>query len=355
MLRFPHPKAHPMPASRFARLLAGPALLALAAPVAVALLLAGPAAPARASLGSVPVVVSDYVADGSLQARLQQLYGPGTKGAGVDFDSTTKTGDITRVWEWTADRYAHPASTHPIQLTNYWIVAITISAKPVGVAAVWINPKTDGPDLAQFTASSALADALAKVPANAALVHDSAAAAWFAVAGKTADPLVAGRSGVTAPTQVADLKLAKPGAPPAPGGDPNTGIGLAVGLLVVLVIVIVVALVLPDRLRRAARPQAVPEAGVVPQAEDLPAMTPEPAEPEPVEAQAAPKPPAKKAAGAGRTPVSQKPAASKPGGTKPAATKPAVSKPPASKPPASKPPVRKPRPPKAPDDGHPAA
>jgi hypothetical protein len=336
-----------------ARLLAGPGLLALAAPVAAALLLAGPAAPAQASLGSVPVVVSDYVADGSLQTRLQQLYGPGTKGDGVDFDSTTKAGAITRVWEWTADRYAHPTSAHPIQLTNYWTVPITISAKPVGVAAVWINPKTDGPDLAQFTASTALATALADVPANAALVHDSADAAWFAVAGKTADPLVEGRSGVTAPTQVADLKLAKPGATPAPAGDPNTGIGIAVGLLVVLVIVIVVALVVPGR--------------AVPQAEELTPRTPDAVEADAVE-EAAPeaaepkaadpkKADAKKAAAPKntakpRTPVSQKPAVSKPGGTKPAASKPPVSKPPASKPPASKP-VRKPRPPKTDDDGHP--
>jgi hypothetical protein len=346
-----------MPASRFARLLAGPGLLAragllaLAAPVAAVLLLAGPAAPAHASLGSVPVVVSDYVADGSLQARLQQLYGPGAKGDGIDFDSTTKMGAITRVWEWTADRYAHPSSEHPIQLTNYWTVPITISAEPVGVAAVWINPKTDGPDLAQFTASAAFATALADVPANAALVHDAADAAWFAVAGTTADPLVEGRSGVTAPTPVSELELAKPGAAPAPAGDPNTGVGLAIGLLVVLVIVIAVALVVPGRVRRAH---------AVPQGEE-PAPTPDAAPTEPAEAapDGAPKP-SSKPAPKPRTPVSQKPAASKPGatgpvGTKPAASKPPVSKPPASKPPASKPPARKPRPPKPDGDEHPPA
>lgn len=374
-----------MPASRFARLLGGVGAAALAVPLAALLLLAGPASPAHASLGSVPLVVSDYVTDGSLHARLQQLYGPGVKGTGIDFDSTTTTGPISRVWEWTDDRYAHPTSDHPIQLTNYWTVPITVASKAVGVAAVWINPGDDAPELAQFTASPALATALAQVPADAALVHDSATAAWFAVAGPTADPLIAGRSGVSTATPVADLRLTRPGAAPAASGDPNTGVGLAVGVLALLVIVIVIAVVVGRK----------PQAETVPQAEDLPATTPEPVgsdgvaakpraapkagEPKAREPKAetpkaetpktgapkpraapktespktgAPKAPTTAAAAKPRTPVSQKPAASKPRTTAPRA---ASAKPAVSKPPASKPPVRKPRPPKPPEDGDPGA
>jgi len=351
-----------MPVARPSRrLLSGLAVLGLAG------LLGLPAVAAEASLGSVPVVVSDYVTDGALKARLQQLYGPGAKGAGVDFDSTTKTGAISRVWEWTDDRYAHPATAHPIQLTNYWTVPITIASQPVGVAAVWINPGDDAPELAQFTAAPALATALADVPADAAVVHDSASAAWFAVAGATANPLISGRSGVTTATPVADLKLTRASAAPAASGDPNTGIGVAIGVLALLVIVIVVAVVVPARLRR---PQAVPQAEDLTATTQGPVESDEPAEehpePEPVpevvteaqgaEARAAAKPKSatatKAAAGRGATPVSQKPASSRPRTTAPRATS---TKPAASKPPASKPPARKPRPPRPAEGDDPAA
>jgi membrane peptidoglycan carboxypeptidase len=298
------------------------------------------AAPAQASAGSVPVVVSDYVGGGQLVARLEQLYGPGKKkGTGIDFDATTKTGAISRVYEWTDDRYAHADSAHPIQLTNYWTVPITIADKPIGVAAVWINPQSDAPELADFTASAALETALANVPADAALVHDGATAAWYGVTGTTATPLVAGRSGVTTPTPVADLALVKPGAAatPASGGS-NSGIDLAVVVLVLLVLVIIVTLLLPGwlRRRRGAAASAEETTDVV-APEPEPEPTPEP-EPEPVAVAAKPAPTprpktAPAAAAKPRTPVSQKPATSKPTGTRPAASRPAASKPTARKPP----------------------
>jgi hypothetical protein len=333
------------------------------ATVALGVLLA---APAQASAGSVPVVVSDYVTGGGLVARLEQLYGPGkAKGTGIDFDpATTKTGAISRVYEWTDDRYAHADSAHPIQLTNYWTVPITIGDKPIGVAAVWINPQSDAPELADFTASAALATALANVPSDAALVHDGATAAWYGVAGTTATPLVAGRSGVTAPTPVADLAIARPtaAATPADGGS-GSGIDLAIAVLVLLVVVIIVTLLLPGWLRRrrsaapAASVEPTPEPSPEPEPEPSPEPEPEPspepepepepepvpeAEPEPVAAKPAPvrKPRAASAATTKpRTPVSQKPATSKPTGTRPAASRPAASKPAPSKPPA---PRRKP-------------
>lgn len=343
--------------------------------VVVALLVGVPALSAGASLGSVPVVVSDYVASGQLQARLEQVYGPGAKaGSGVDFDATTKPGPISRVYEWTADRYAHADSDHPIQLTNYWTVPITIAEKPVGVAAVWINPRSDQPELAEFTASVPLATALAAVPADAALVHDGATAAWYGVAKGTATPLVSGRSGVTKPTPVADLALSRAPATPQPS-DGSTGVGFAIGVLVLLVIVIAGTVLLP-RLLRPAKP--APAAKSIPEtpADDAAGAADEPASPsvsavaqepmpasgppapEPAVAPVAPKPrapatprtPAKpRVAGTAsgttgrtstarpRTPVTQKPAASKPTGTKPATAKPAASKPAASKPPRSRP------------------
>jgi hypothetical protein len=302
-----------MPASRSVGL-RGVTAAVLAVPLAAVLLVAVPAAPAEASLGSVPVVVSDYVSGGGMVARLEELYGPGRKGAGVEFDQTTKPGPISRVYEWTDDRYAHPHSDHPIQLTNYWTVPITISGKAVGVAAVWINPRNDAPELAQFTASAALATALANVPADAALVHDAATSAWFGVAGATANPLVPGRSGVTTATPVADLALRREAAPTTTGGGANPEIGLAVGVLALLIAVIAVALLLPGWLRR--RPVVEPLADAAPQA-------------------AAPEP-------AGPKPADQKPAAPEPPASRPAATKPATEKPAAAKPAAAKPAERKP-------------
>jgi hypothetical protein len=326
----------------------------------VALLTAGlvavaPAAAAQASAGSVPVVVSDYVGGGGLVGRLEQLYGPGkAKGSGIDFDAaTTKTGAISRVYEWTDDRYAHADSAHPIQLTNYWTVPITIADKPVGVAAVWINPQSDAPELADFTASAALATALASVPADAALVHDGASAAWYGVAGTTATPLVAGRSGITKPTPVADLAIVRPTAAATPSdAGSGSGIDLAIAVLVLLVVVIIVTLLLPGWLRRRrGAAEAGPEVAPEPEPEVAPEPEPEPEpEPQPVAPKPAPKPRSATAtATKPRTPVSQKPATSKPTGTRPAASRPAASKPAPSKPPT---PRRKPTtPPEEPSDG----
>ena len=339
------------------------------------MLAVGPAVAAHASLGSVPVAVSDYVASGQLQARLSQVYGPGaTKGSGVDFDATTKPGPISRVYEWTDDRYAHADSDHPIQLTNYWTVPITIADKPVGVAAVWINPGSDQPELAEFTKSAPLATALAAVPADAALVHDGATAAWYGVAKDTATPLVAGRSGITAPTPVADLALARATPAPQPGTDANTGIGLAIGVLVLLVLVIVATVLLPRFLRAKPTPKPTPRPAIAATAPVVePVETAGPEDPvDPTGATTGPEPASKPAPAPRtpatprttapratpakpRTPVSQKPAMSKPTGTKPASTRTAATKPPVSKPPASKPPTPRARPTKPPQEETPEA
>src|SRR5690349_5241885 len=129
----------------------------------------GGAGAASASLGSVPPEVTAYVTSGAMVARLNDVYGPNASGtAGIKFDDTTKAGPISRVYEWTADRLANRATNHPVQLTNNWVVPITIGGTSVGLARIWINPQTVGAELADFTPSAALGTALTTVPATAA-------------------------------------------------------------------------------------------------------------------------------------------------------------------------------------------
>ena len=312
-----------------------------------------PAGAASASLGSVPAEVSAYVTSGAMVARLNDVYGPNASGtAGIKFDDTTKPGPISRVYEWTADRLANRATTHPVQLTNNWVVPITIAGKSVGLATIWINPQTVDAELADFADSAALGTALTSVPATAALVRDSATGAWLALADSKVTPLVAGKSGLTTPAPVDSLKL----SPAAPAliatTEPNTGLAIAIGIVALVVIVIVVALLLP-RGRRAAKKaeaDAAPDAAPAPIA-PIEAAEPEPApKPAPAPAPARPKPAARKPVGprpSGRTPTTS--GAAKPATSKPPVTRQASSKPPASKPPAPKQPPR-PRTPKPPTD-----
>ena len=303
-----------------------------------------PAAGASASLGSVPAEVTAYVAGGGMVARLNDVYGPNASGtAGIKFDDTTKAGPISRVYEWTTDRLANRPTTHPVQLTNNWVVPITIGGKSVGLATIWINPQTVNAELAAFTPSSALGTALTSVPATAALVRDTATGAWLALADSKVTPLVAGKSGLSGPVPVSSLTLSPAAAAPVVTTEPNTGLALAIGIVALIVLIIAVALLLP-RGRRAAKkahgktpPDAAPE----------PVVPAEAVEPEPA-AVPKPKPAARKPAGprpSGRTPTTS--GASKPAPSKPPVTRQAASKPPASKPPAPKQPPR-PRTPKPP-------
>jgi len=149
----------------------------------VAGLTVGAAPTASASLGSVPAEVTAYVTSGAMVARLNDVYGPNASGtAGITFDDTTKPGPISRVYEWTADRLANRPTDHPVQLTNNWVVPITIGGASVGLATIWINPQTVAAELAEFTPSAELGTALTTVPATAALVRDPATGAWLALA-----------------------------------------------------------------------------------------------------------------------------------------------------------------------------
>jgi hypothetical protein len=335
---------------RGALLRAGAALAAVIGLAAVALGLAlVPAGAASASLGSVPAEVNAYVTSGAMVARLNDVYGPNATGtSGIKFDDTTKPGPISRVYEWTADRLANRATTHPVQLTNNWVVPITIGGKSVGLATIWINPQSVDAELADFSPSASLGTALTTVPAAAALVRDSATGAWLALADGKVAPLVAGTSGITAPVPVDSLKLSPTAAAPIATTEPNTGLALAIGIVALIVIVIVVALLLP-RWRRVTKKG---QAETAPDAAPAPVAAPEAPEPEPVAAPKPelPKPAARKPAGArpsGRTPTTS--GAAKPASSKPPVTRQASSKPPVSKPPAPKQPPR-PRAPKPPAD-----
>ncbi len=223
-----------------------------------------PVQPASASVGSVPPEVTVYVADGSLVARLNDLYGPDASGTrGIDFDETTKPGPISRVWTWTAERLAGEASDHPVQLTNNWVVPIVVAEKPVGIATIWINPETVAPELAWFDPAPESATALAQVPDAAQLVRDDGSAAWFALQDGTLTPLVVGTSGLETPAPVDEVALVPPSsASPVVPSEPNTGLGLSIGVLVLLVVVIGVALFVSSRRDRAR--ESVPADGKVP-------------------------------------------------------------------------------------------
>jgi hypothetical protein len=208
-----------------------------------------PAQSAVASVGSVPPEVAAYVADGSLVARLNDLYGIDASGTkGIDFDETTKPGPISRVWTWTDERLAGEATDHPVELTNNWVVPIVIGDDPTGIATIWINPETDEPELAFFEPDVDAAVALATVPDAAQLVRDDGSSAWFALQDGVLTPLVPGSSGLETPAPVDEVALIPPAsdAPPVPV-ESNTGLGLGIGILALLVVVIAVALLVSAR------------------------------------------------------------------------------------------------------------
>ncbi len=308
----------------------------------IALLAVFPAATASASLGSVPAEVSAYVANGMV-ARLSDIYGKNAAGKGIDFTATTEAGPISRVYEWTAVRLKDQATDHPVQLTNNWVVPITIGGNAVGLATIWINPQTAAPELASFDPTPALATAMAAVPATAALVRDNATHAWLALDGGTVTPLVAGSSGLTTPAPVASLKLAAV-ASGAAAATTNTGLPVVTGIVALFVLLTAVAL-LVSRGRPARVTRAVAQADVAVVApEPDPLGGPEtPGGSDPRAAPATPRP--------ARTPKPPSPvttpAGSKQGGRPPASAaaspKPRTQKPPAQKPPAQKPPAAKPR------------
>jgi hypothetical protein len=236
------------------------------------------AAPAE---GSVPSEVAAYVADGSLVAQLDDVYGVGAEGDGIEFDETTTTGVIERVHHFSDELRAGEDTDHPLDLVNEWIVPISIAEEPVGLATIWINPASVRPELASFVADAELATALSAVPDGASLVHDEVSVAWLALAADgILTPLVPGTTGLSTPVPIDDIALlpAEGGAEPT-AGDPATSVGFAIAVILLLLAIIVVALVVPGlRKKEPVDVDAAPELdGDVNDAE------PEVAEPEVVE------------------------------------------------------------------------
>jgi hypothetical protein len=254
-----------------------------------ALLVFLPASLARAE-GSVPSEVAAYVADGSLFAQLNDVYGPDAEGDGIDFDETTKAGVIERVHVWSTELLAGEETDHPLDLLNEWVVPITIADAPVGLATIWINPATVRPELALFQADAELATALSAVADGSSLVHDVESAAWLALAADgTLTPLVPGTTGLSTPVPIDDVALLPPvGGPATSGGDPGTGVGFAIAVVLLLLVIIVVALVLPGLRRKKPDADPDPDADAEPVTETEVEPVVEPV----AELEAAPKKPA---------------------------------------------------------------
>lgn len=251
---------------------------ALALPLALTLaLLPVGAAVAAPGEGSVPSEVRAYVADGSLVAQLNDVYGPGAGGTGVDFDDTTEAGVIERVHVFSEALRAGEETDRPLDLRNEWVVPISVGEEPVGLATIWINPASVRPDLASFVADPDLATALGEVPDGASLVHDAVSAAWLALAPDgTLTPLVPGTTGLSTPVPLDDIALlpAEPDAP-ATTGDPGTGVGFAIAVILLLLAIIVVALVVPTLRARRTGGDEEPAADAAPEEESADPALPE--------------------------------------------------------------------------------
>lgn len=209
-------------------------------------------APASASEGSVPVEVSDFVAapDG-LIAALDDFFGVGSNGQGYDFDETTTTGEIDRVFVFTPDWLAGEKVDTAVGLSNEWTVPVSIADKPVGLAIVWINPATVRPELADFAPDPAFAAALADVPEATYVVHDAPRGAWFLLAPPALTPLVSGTSGVSGPTTLTVYQgVIGASAPEAVDSGPNLGSALSIGLIVAVSLVVILVLLVPVAVRR---------------------------------------------------------------------------------------------------------
>lgn len=200
--------------------------------------------------GSVPAEVAAYVADGSLVARLDEVYGSAAPGA-IDFGEATTTSAVVRVSEWSGD------AANPTQLVNEWIVPVSIAEEPVGLATIWINPDTVRPELAEFEPDAELAAALSDIPAAATLVRDGARGAWYALEDGVVTALVPGDSGLSTPVPLADVPIdAATAEEPVTADEVGPGLGLSAALGAVLVVAVAIAFASAGR--RRARDRDLP-------------------------------------------------------------------------------------------------
>ena len=223
-------------------------------------LAAGPAMAAGATQGSVPEIVADYAADPhGLVGRLADLFGKGAGGRGLDFDDSTKVGEIDRAFVWRDDFLAGATDAHPVKRVNEWTATISIAGKPVGVATIWINPSGNVADLADFQEDASMGAAFTGIPADAFLVHDAAHSAWFALEGDTLTVLVPGSSGVDSTTSLLSYRRQLATAiPVSPTDGPmNEGTINSIIVIVVAVLAVIAVVVFLGR-RRAARDASAP-------------------------------------------------------------------------------------------------
>jgi hypothetical protein len=219
----------------------------VAALLALGFGLTGAATSAAASDGSIPVQVSQFLSEG-LTARLSDLYGPGTGGTGIAFNSTTAYGSTSRVFEFApgyvskARRFSTADPAILARRVDEWVTVVSVDKTPIGVATVSYST-AGGAVLTTFTPDLTLAAALPKLAATAQLVHDGAHHAWGSLAGDTITPIEAGSTGLTAATSLASYPRAPTtttAAKQPAGVDP----GVAAGAISLILVVVIIALVL---------------------------------------------------------------------------------------------------------------
>ena len=279
----------------------GAALTLLAA---FALALVGAPA-ATASQGSVPAEVSAYAADpNGLVSRLDDLFGIGSGGAGIDFNETTAVGQLNRVFTFTEAFVAGVATDTPVERQNLWTAPITVNDDTIGLAIIWINPASVAPELADFVRDPDLARALSDVPADSYVVRDEQRAAWFTLGADELTPLVAGTSGLSGPVPLDEFQRMMIDRTGEPVDAPeNSSLITPVAVIIVAFVGVVVTLLVPQLLARRANRRG----GVAAEPEPAPEPTPEP-EPEPApEPEPEPAPPAPKKPRAPRSPAKSKP------------------------------------------------
>jgi hypothetical protein len=217
----------------------------VAALLALGFAVTGAATSAAASDGSIPVQVSQFLSEG-LTARLSDLYGPGTGGTGIAFNSTTAYGSTSRVFEFApgfVSKAREFSTADPAILArriDEWVTVVSVDKTPVGVATVSYST-AGGAVLTTFAPDLTLAAALPKLSATAQLVHDGAHHAWGSLAGDTITPIDAGSTGLTAPISLASY----PHAPTTPAKQAATvDPGVVAGAITLILIAVIIALVL---------------------------------------------------------------------------------------------------------------
>lgn len=216
----------------------------------------------------MPPEIVEYTTDpDGMRFRLNDVFGVGGNGQGIDFNETTKAGPLYRVFVWTDEFILGQQTETPVRRLNEWVTIISINEKPVGIATIWINESSLLPELANFERGVALSGIFVDLPPEATLVRDDERGAWFTLVDTTLTPIEPGTSGLSSPTPLSVyhnvLSSREEPAPTTPPADE----GLRIGLFAIggLLLVVVVVLLLPGRRRI---PASVGEADPPPERSD---------------------------------------------------------------------------------------